>query len=94
MTGCGRVWIMPDPVRLRRTKLGFAAPDRQWLAKDLRPQVTELIHEDLRCGRYIDPVPLRRWYQSPEAAAANTESYLGMFRILALEMWMRTFRVS
>ena len=86
--------IMPDEVRLRRTKLGFAAPDRQWLAKDLRPQVTELIHEDLRCARYIDPVPLREWYQSPQATAANTEAYLGMFRILALEMWMRTFRVS
>ena len=86
--------IMPDEVRLRRTKLGFAAPDRQWLARDLRPQVTELIHQDLRCSRYIDPEPLRRWYRSPEAASANTESYLGLFRILALEMWMRAFQVS
>ena len=30
----------------------------------------------------------------PEAARANTESYLGLFRILSLEMWMRAFNVS
>src|SRR5262249_17269553 len=33
---CG---LMPELVRLRKSKLGFAAPDRMWLARDLRPQV-------------------------------------------------------
>ena len=28
--------LVPDTVRLRKTKLGFAAPDRAWLAGDLR----------------------------------------------------------
>jgi hypothetical protein len=53
-----------------------------------------MIAGKLRCERFVDPVPLRRWYASPESDGANTESYLGLFRVLALEMWMRAFNVS
>ncbi len=86
--------LVPDSVRLRKTKLPFAAPDRRWLAADLRPHVTELLNGDLRCRRYVDVPALRRWYLSPRSRQANTESYLGLFRILSLEMWMRAFRMS
>jgi asparagine synthase (glutamine-hydrolysing) len=86
--------LMPDSVRLRKTKLGFAAPDRIWLLKSLRKVVTEFLEGDLRCRKYIDPNILRRWYASPKSLSANTESYLGLFRVLSLEMWMRVFKVS
>jgi asparagine synthase (glutamine-hydrolysing) len=86
--------VIPDRVRRRTSKLGFAAPDRRWLAHDLRPQVTELISDSLRCERYIDVAALRDWYGSPQAAQAPEEAYLGLFRVLALEMWMRAFDVS
>jgi asparagine synthase (glutamine-hydrolysing) len=86
--------MVPEPVRWRKTKLGFAAPDRHWLTKDLRPQVTELINEDLRVRRYVDVDALRSWYSSPNAARANEESYLGLFRVLSVEMWMRAFGVT
>jgi hypothetical protein len=86
--------LMPDTVRLRRTKLGFAAPDRHWLMHELRPHVRELMADDLRCHRYVDPAAIRQWYDSAQSTRANTESYLGLFRILALEMWMRAFRIS
>ena len=85
---------MPEAVRLRTTKLGFAAPDRRWLAHELRPQVSDLIAGELRCARYVDPVPLRRWYDSSRARGASTEAYLGLFRVLALEMWMRAFGIT
>ncbi len=83
--------VLPDAVRQRTSKLGFAAPDRRWLAHDLRPHVTTLIEDSLRCERYVDVAALRRWYASPQAAGASEEAYLGLFRILALEMWMRAF---
>ena len=86
--------FMPEAIRLRRTKLGFAGADCRWLDADLRPQVRELIEGGLRCERFVDPVPLRQWYQSPAAAAANPEAYGSLFRVLALEMWMRAFDVS
>ena len=85
---------MPDQVRLRTAKLGFAAPDRRWLAKELRPRVAELMTSGLRCQRFIDPAPVLKWYDSPAAEGASTEAYLGLFRVLALEMWMRAFSVS
>src|SRR2546428_698234 len=83
--------VLPDVVRRRKTKLGFAAPDKRWLARELRPQVTELIEDTLRCEKYVDAAALRRWYGSSHATDANEESYLGLFRVLALEMWMRAF---
>lgn len=86
--------VMPDAVRLRTSKLGFAAPDRRWLANELRPRVRELLSGGLRCARYVDPAPITRWYESARARSASTEAYLGLFRVLALEMWMRAFNVS
>ncbi len=83
--------VLPDVVRQRTSKLGFAAPDRRWLGQDLRPQVTELIADPLRCERYVDADALRRWYRSPQATRAPEEAYLGLFRVLGLEMWMRAF---
>ena len=86
--------LMPEQVRLRRTKLGFAGADQRWLNGELRPQVTELIESDLRCQRYIDPAPLRNWYRSPASRSANVEAFGSLFRVLSLEMWMRAFGVS
>ena len=86
--------LLPEKVRQRKSKLGFAAPDRTWLSQDLRARVAEFIQGDLRCANYIDPVVLRAWYHSEECSKANTESYLGLFRILSLEMWMRVFKIS
>lgn len=86
--------IVPDAILMRKTKLGFAVPGHRWLAHDLRPQVTALIEDTLRCERYVHPNVLRRWYAAPDAATASTESYLGLFRVLSLEMWMRAFSIS
>ena len=83
---------LPDLVRLRKTKLGFAVPGRRWLTGDLKHQVRALIEDNLRCQKYVDPQVLRRWYGSPQAG--GTEAYLGLFRVLSLEMWMRAFHIS
>lgn len=86
--------LIPENVRMRRTKLGFAGADRRWLDGDLRPQVTELIEDTLRCDRFIDPTPLRQWYRSAQSRTAGQEAYGSLFRVLSLEMWMRAFNVS
>jgi len=86
--------LMPDRVRWRTSKLGFAAPDRSWLADGLRPAVTELLASPLRCERWVDPAALRRWYAGPGAPRASTEAYLALFRILSLELWMRVFGIG
>ena len=86
--------LMPEGVRLRRTKLGFAGADDRWLNRELRPQVTELIEGKLRCERFIDPTPLRQWYRSSASEGANPEAFGSLFRVMALEMWMRAFNVA
>jgi asparagine synthase (glutamine-hydrolysing) len=86
--------LMPESVRVRRTKLGFAGADRRWLTGDLKPRVTELIEDTLRCERFVDPKPLRQWYRSAGASSASAEAYGSLFRVLSLEMWMRAFDVS
>jgi len=83
--------VVPDAVRWRKKKLGFAAPDRAWLVNDLRSRISELLSNDLRCQRYVDVDALRHWYRASNRGRANTESFLGLFRILSLEMWMRAF---
>ncbi len=83
--------IVPDVVRWRKAKLGFAVPVRRWLGRDLRPDVTALLEDGLRCQKYVDPVVLRRWYRNTPKAPANSASYLALFRMLSLEMWMRAF---
>jgi asparagine synthase (glutamine-hydrolysing) len=86
--------LMPEEVRMRKSKLGFAAPDRVWLSRDLRPQVTEFFSGRLRCEKYVDPAALREWYASPRVDSSNTSAMLGIFRVLSLEMWMRRFSVT
>lgn len=85
---------VPESVRLRKTKLGFAAPDRHWLTESLREPITNLLKDNLRCSRFVDVATLRRWYCSEQSRKANTESMLGLFRVLSLEMWMRAFNVN
>jgi asparagine synthase (glutamine-hydrolysing) len=86
--------LLPERVRLRKSKLGFPVPLRRWLAQDLRMQITRLLEHDLRCSRYVDTVAVRRWYKSTLSLTANAESLLGLFRVLSLEMWMRAFGVG
>ena len=83
--------LMPDAVRLRKTKLGFAAPDHAWLSGDLRGHISELLGSRLRAERYVDTAELQRWYQTQRANHLSTEAFLGLFRMLSLEMWMRAF---
>ncbi len=86
--------LVPDSVRLRKTKLGFAAPDRAWLADDLRGQITELLEQ--RSALPTDTSTSPRCavgIARLEAQRANTDRFLGLFRILSLEMWMRAFNL-
>lgn len=82
---------LPEMIRNRTTKLGFAAPDRAWLGRDLRPQITAMLEGPMRVERFVDTKALRRAYDAPQGSA---EAYLGLFRILALEMWMRAFEIN
>lgn len=84
----------PESICWRKSKLGFVAPTRDWLGRDLRGQVTDYLHSDLRCGAFIKADVVREWYDSSAGKQVNESAYLGLFRILCLETWMRAFDVQ
>src|ERR1051326_2337285 len=73
--------IIPDVVRQRKTKLGFAVPDYQWLTHELRPQVSALMEDSLKSAKYVDPEALRRWYRE-SATGGSGQSREASFGLL------------
>jgi asparagine synthase (glutamine-hydrolysing) len=77
--------LVPDDVRWRRDKLGFATPEKQWL-RELAPRVRDWLGPDAR----ITPL-LRRGALAPWLAGSDEElaGRPGLWRLLSLEMWRR-----
>jgi asparagine synthase (glutamine-hydrolysing) len=73
--------VLPESVRLRRDKIGFATPEARWL-REIAPQVREwlgstaLTRALLRAGR-IDS-----WLSRPAPP--------GLWRLLSTELWLRS----
>jgi asparagine synthase (glutamine-hydrolysing) len=87
--------ILPDKIRLRRRKLGFDTPERQWM----RAQVSDLVEDafggsQLRMSPYLDAAKVRHEYQNFLAGASGALSASSLFRPLMLELWARVHRVA
>lgn len=78
--------ILPDEVRLRKKKLGFAAPDRKWL-KELNIFVTQYLSSELKCGRYVDTNKIKEILRKDP-----TNRYI--WNVFFLELWMNIFKVE
>ena len=61
--------ILPEPIRRRVSKLGFATPERKWQMTRLKPMI-EMALQSARMRRYIDPNGALKWFhavqQSPD----------------------------
>jgi asparagine synthase (glutamine-hydrolysing) len=87
--------ILPEAVRLRRSKLGFATPQKQWLRKDIRGMVGSLINESqMRLGRILSLSKVRRQLEGFVCDRPGYLDELEVFRVLNLELWARVFRVA
>jgi len=87
--------IMPEDVRMRKSKLGFDAPLGSWMNKGLRNgmrNVWDAPH--LRMERFISSSSLKRetdkFLNSENGALASAS----LFRALVLEKWARVHGVS
>jgi asparagine synthetase B (glutamine-hydrolysing) len=87
--------VLPEEVRLRRSKLGFSTPQREWLRKDVRGTIRSMIHEpDFKMSRILST---KKVHDELDAFLANKSGCLTdveAFRVLNLELWARTFAVS
>ncbi len=77
--------IVPETVRLRRDKLGFATPERRWL-RELGPEIREWLGGDARVGALLRPGVLARWRADGDEALAARP---GLWRVLSTELWLR-----
>jgi asparagine synthase (glutamine-hydrolysing) len=78
--------VVPDPVRWRRDKLGFATPERRWL-REIAPQVREWLGTGsrLRGGR-LEADGLAAWLAAPDDELARRP---GLWRLVSAELWLR-----
>ena len=82
--------LLPETVRLRRDKLGFATPETRWLT-ELAPQVREWLGPGSRVAARLRPDALASWLADEPAALARRP---GVWRLVAAEHWLRYAEVS
>jgi asparagine synthase (glutamine-hydrolysing) len=89
------VGTLPEKIRLRRTKLGFHAPEKKWMRLGLQNGYRRMWDTpDLRMERFIDPSKFRQEClalvnDSPRALAPGT-----LFRAISLETWAHVYSVD
>jgi asparagine synthase (glutamine-hydrolysing) len=87
--------VLPEKLRLRRTKMGFDAPDAVWMRLGLQNGHRELWDTPkLRMERFLHGTNLARecnkfLHGAPSALPANS-----LFLAVSLELWARVLKVS
>jgi asparagine synthase (glutamine-hydrolysing) len=77
--------VVPEAVRLRRDKLGFATPERSWLCA-LAPAVRAWLGPSARIRPLLDAPRLDRWLRGSDAGLARRP---GLWRLVSSELWLR-----
>jgi len=85
---CAMAGILPENIRLRRTKIGFETPEKNWIQRELRNSLQEFFKSDLAASKFYNADALRKLLGKP-ALTANETSLI--WRVLNLEMWYREF---
>jgi asparagine synthase (glutamine-hydrolysing) len=86
---------LTDKVRLRMTKLGFEAPQRDWILNDASGTVRSLQSEaELRLGRILSPYQVQSEFQKFLEGQPTALTDMEVFRVMNLELWSRIFKVA
>jgi asparagine synthase (glutamine-hydrolysing) len=82
--------LVPDTVRSRTDKIGFGTPERRWL-RELAPHVREWLGPGCASAAFLRSEALRAYLAVDDARLAGRP---GLWRLVSLELWMRTLRVA
>jgi asparagine synthase (glutamine-hydrolysing) len=81
--------ILPDQIRLRRSKIGFETPEKKWIDGELRAPLQEFFSKPgLQALSFYNPVIVRKLL---EKTRLTTDEANFIWRILNLELWYREF---
>ncbi|GIW53764.1 MAG: asparagine synthetase B [Nitrospiraceae bacterium] len=82
--------ILPDPVRWRADKLGFATPEDEWFRTSLREMAQDILFDSRTRSRgYLNLGAVRREFDAHQAGRKNLGFVL--WRWLNVELWCREF---
>ncbi|HEY3120314.1 MAG TPA: asparagine synthase (glutamine-hydrolyzing) [Vicinamibacteria bacterium] len=76
---------LPETVRLRRDKIGFATPESRWL-REIAPQVREWLGPAARTRPLLRRGRLQSWLSGLDGARPTPP---GLWRLLSVELWCR-----
>jgi asparagine synthase (glutamine-hydrolysing) len=86
---------LPDKIRLRKTKLGFNTPERDWVVAGLRNGHRNLWEgTKLRAERFLSPERLSKECRSFVLGDPFSLPSGLLFRAISLELWARVFSVD
>ncbi|KQC04408.1 MAG: asparagine synthase [Methanoculleus sp. SDB] len=82
--------IVPDAIRCRMDKVGFAAPDEVWMKEDLRALICSILtSESFRKRKYWNATAVEESFRD---FLAGTSAYSHeIWRIVCTELWLRSF---
>ena len=81
--------IVPEKVRLRRTKMAFATPQKMWMERVLREELRRFFSRQNLAGlRYYDAESLRKLLDKPKLTSDQTRL---VWRITVFELWYQQF---
>jgi len=81
---------MPEEIRLRKDKLGFATPESLWLRGPLRIWIDEILHSRRFCQRgWLDPKVVNHVWQGFLAGRDQWHSLI--WRWISLEIWAQVY---
>ena len=80
--------ILPETIRLRRSKIGFQTPEKKWI-EELRSRLKEFFsYSNLMATRYYNVEALRELLDKPKLTYEDANL---IWRITNLELWHREF---
>lgn len=85
--------ILPDKVRLRRTKLGFATPQEIWQRNEIRDVIRDTLREgSLKSAWFFDSKQYQEYIDN--YFNGNHDDYSFIWRCFSYERWKKSFRVQ
>jgi len=82
--------LMPDPVRLRHSKLGFSTPQDAWFREELAPLAEEIVMSDRFADRgLVDVDRIREQFMRHKKGEIDINT--DIWKWTNVEIWMRRF---
>jgi asparagine synthase (glutamine-hydrolysing) len=85
------IGVLPEHVRRRKSKLGFATPDSEWLAGPLADWLSDTLDGPRHLMDILDPKGLKQLLAKRAAGVRSPIQDKILFRLAVYESWARQF---